>query len=224
VRGLRLPPAVATAVKPISQTLRLTLIRRVHDDESIPLQDRVVALLILLYAQPLIKIAGLTVADVVLDGGQVLVRLGAGDPVPIVPPFSDVLLDHIATRSNRTTATNPAARCCSPAAAPANPSTPARCDCACTGLVSRTSTAGLARSASWFCRRRHRLWPACSATTPPESRSWRRKPARPGSVTPQTERVQTQVVDLRVAGEFARAYSKASLPAQLPLTWCTAPA
>jgi hypothetical protein len=57
-RRLRLPPVVRPAVAPISQTQRLELIRRVHDDDSIPLQDRVVALLILLYAQPLIKIAG----------------------------------------------------------------------------------------------------------------------------------------------------------------------
>jgi hypothetical protein len=71
---------------------------------GIPLQDRVVALLILLYAQPLIKIARLTTGDVELDG-EVRLRLG-GEPVPIIPPFSDVLLDHIATRSNRTTATN----------------------------------------------------------------------------------------------------------------------
>lgn len=64
-----------------------------------------VALLILLYAQPLIKITRLTVADVELDDGEVRLRLG-GALVPIIPPFSDVLLDHIATRSNRTTATN----------------------------------------------------------------------------------------------------------------------
>jgi hypothetical protein len=74
----------------------------------IPLQDRVVVLLILLYAQPLIKIARLTVADVELDAGEVRLRLGMGEAVPIIPPFSDVLLDHIATRSNQTTATNPA--------------------------------------------------------------------------------------------------------------------
>lgn len=97
----------ATAT-PITQTERLQLIRRVHDDERIPLQDRVVALLILLYAQPLIKIARLTVADVELDTGEVRLRLGVGEAVPIISPFSDVLLDHIATRSNQTTATNPA--------------------------------------------------------------------------------------------------------------------
>jgi hypothetical protein len=107
-RRLRLPPVVRTIATPITQTERLRLIRRVHDDDSIPLQDRVVALLILLYAQPLIKIARLTVADVELDAGEVRLRLGVGEAVPIIPPFSTVLLDHIATRSNQTTATNPA--------------------------------------------------------------------------------------------------------------------
>lgn len=107
-RSFRLPPVVRTTIAPISQTQRLELIRRVHDDDRIPLQDRVVALLILLYAQPLIKIARLTLADVELDDGEVWLRLGPGHPVPIIPPFSTVLLDHIATRSNQTTATNPA--------------------------------------------------------------------------------------------------------------------
>jgi hypothetical protein len=55
-----------------------------HDDASIPLQDRVVALLIPLYAQPLIKIARLTVADVELDAGDVRLRLGR-EAVPIIP-------------------------------------------------------------------------------------------------------------------------------------------
>lgn len=106
--GVRLPPAAISTPTPISQDRRLALIRRVHVDESIPLQDRVVALLILLYAQPLIKIARLTDADVVLDDGDVRVRLGSGPPAPLVPPFAGVLLDYIAARSNQTTATNPA--------------------------------------------------------------------------------------------------------------------
>ena len=29
-----------------------------------------------------------------------------GQTIPVIPPFSEVLLDHIATRSNQTTATN----------------------------------------------------------------------------------------------------------------------
>lgn len=104
---LRLPPVQRAPATPmISQTQRLALIRQLHDDHNIPLHDRVVGLLIVLYAQPLIKIARLTVADIEIDNGDVWLRLGAGEPVPIIPPFSDLLLDHIATRSNRTTATN----------------------------------------------------------------------------------------------------------------------
>jgi hypothetical protein len=65
------------------------LIRRVHDDESIPLQDRVVALLILLYAQPLIKIARLTVADIVLPGSAMhSVTTLAGEHSPACPWIS----------------------------------------------------------------------------------------------------------------------------------------
>jgi hypothetical protein len=67
---------VHPAAAPISQAQRLALIRRVHDDQSIPLQDRVVTLLIQFYAQPLIKIARLTITDVELDDGKVRLRLG----------------------------------------------------------------------------------------------------------------------------------------------------
>jgi len=148
MRGLRLPPTVPTATKPISQTRRLTLIRRVHDDENIPLQDRVVALLILLYAQPLTKIARLNVADIVLDGGDVLLRLGYGDPVPIVPPSPTCCLTTSPPdRIGPLPPTQPA-RCCSPVAVPANPSTPDPCGYVCTASASRTSTAEPALSAS----------------------------------------------------------------------------
>jgi hypothetical protein len=80
-----------------------------------------------------------TVGQALRHGRQVdLVQphLGDGDPVPIVPPFADVLLDHIATRSNRTTATNPASTLLFPGRRAGQP-TPARY-----GYVSsRTSTA-----------------------------------------------------------------------------------
>lgn len=104
---LRLPPVPQTVAAPLDQQQRLALIRRIHDDHSIDLVDRLVALLILLYAQPLSRIVRLTIADVVINNGQVLLRLG--DPaVPIPSPFDQVLTEHLADRPNRTTATNPA--------------------------------------------------------------------------------------------------------------------
>ena len=121
VVGVHLPPTIRNGVAPITHQRRLELIRRIHDDDSIPLQDRVVGLLILLYAQPLIKITRLTVADLKIaeptpdpdadttacQEMEVRLRLGA-EAVPIIPPFSNLLLAHVTRRSNQTTATNPA--------------------------------------------------------------------------------------------------------------------
>ncbi|WP_040919111.1 hypothetical protein [Saccharomonospora glauca] len=57
-----------------------------------------VALLILLYAQPLVKIARLTTDDVLRGEDQVLIHLG-DPPTPVPQPFADVLLDYLGNRS-----------------------------------------------------------------------------------------------------------------------------
>jgi hypothetical protein len=69
--------------------------------------DRVLALLVLLFAQPLQRIARLRVDDIIRDADQVMLRLGE-PATPLPQPFADVLLRHVANRSNLTTATNPA--------------------------------------------------------------------------------------------------------------------
>ena len=62
---------------PISQQHRIELIRRVHRGDGMDLTDRVIALLMLLYAQPLIRITRLTLDDIITDEhGQLLIRLG----------------------------------------------------------------------------------------------------------------------------------------------------
>lgn len=106
---LQLPPRVSNSSPPISQQQRIALIRRIHAGEDMQLLDRVIALLILLYAQPLTRIVRLTIDDVVHDGDRVLLRLGH-PPAPIPEPFAEVLTSYIASRSNLTTATNPGSR------------------------------------------------------------------------------------------------------------------
>jgi hypothetical protein len=106
--ALTLPPSALTAAggtAPISQKERLALIRRVHTDQQMELVDRVVALLILLYAQPLSRIVRLTVDDVLNDDSQVYLRLG-DPPAPVPEPFASVFTDYVAARSNLATATN----------------------------------------------------------------------------------------------------------------------
>lgn len=106
---LHLPALVPTSPKPISQNQRIALIRRIHAGTDMDLTERVIALLILLYAQPLSRIVRLTIDDVLHDGDQVFVRLG-DPPVPIPGPFAEIVTNYVANRSNLTTATNPTSR------------------------------------------------------------------------------------------------------------------
>ncbi|WP_284740255.1 hypothetical protein [Amycolatopsis sp. RTGN1] len=106
---LRIPSVVKKTGARLSQPQRLAFIRRVLTDPSIPAADRVLALLILLYAQPLVKVARLTVDDVLREQDQVLLRLG-DPPIPVPLPFADVLLDYVANRPNMFSATNPSSR------------------------------------------------------------------------------------------------------------------
>ena len=106
---LHLPAQVSTSPTPISQKQRIALIRRIHAGTDMDLTERVIALLILLYAQPLSRIVRLTIDDVIRDGDQVFIRLG-DPPVPIPGPFAEILTNYVANRSNLTTATNPTSR------------------------------------------------------------------------------------------------------------------
>ncbi len=72
-----------------------------------PLRSRVAAGLLLLYAQPISRIARLTVDDIVHDENQeVHIRLG-NPPSPVPPPFAALLLGYAADRANMRNATNP---------------------------------------------------------------------------------------------------------------------
>ena len=106
---LRLPATVSKAPAPISQQQRIALIRRIHAGHDMDLTERVIALLILLYAQPLPRILRLAIDDVIRDGDEVLLRLG-DPPVHVPEPFAEILTSYLTSRSNLTTATNPGSR------------------------------------------------------------------------------------------------------------------
>ncbi|MGH3683520.1 MAG: hypothetical protein ACRDRU_23055 [Pseudonocardiaceae bacterium] len=61
---------------------------------------------VLLYAQPLSRVARLTINDVIRDHDQVLLRLGE-PPSPVPTPFAQLPLTWITERGNMNTATNP---------------------------------------------------------------------------------------------------------------------
>jgi hypothetical protein len=110
---------------PLDQHRRVTLIRRAVTDEQIPAMDRVAAMLLLLYAQPITRIVQLTLDDITSHDSQVLLRLG-DPPTPVPEPFATLLLDYAAARPNTKTATNPDSRWLFPgrrAGRPIHPST-----------------------------------------------------------------------------------------------------
>ena len=103
---LHIPSAKEQPTTLITQQQRIDLIGRIHTGEQIELADRVLALLVLVYAQPLARIQQLTIDDIQsTDDGQLLIRLG-DPPAPVPPPFDRIVQQHINERANQMTATN----------------------------------------------------------------------------------------------------------------------
>ena len=103
---LTLPSEKEQPATLITQRTRIELIRRIHDGHDMELTDRVLALLVLLYAQPLTRIQQLTVDDITSgDDGQLLIRLG-DPPTPVPAPFDQIIRQHVAARRNQMTAAN----------------------------------------------------------------------------------------------------------------------
>jgi hypothetical protein len=104
---LNLPRTIEQPPKPISLQRRVELLRHIHTGTGMDLTERVIAMLVLLYAQPLSRIARLTLDDISRDQqGQMLIHLG-DPPAPVPRPFDAIIDAYLAARTNLTTATNP---------------------------------------------------------------------------------------------------------------------
>jgi hypothetical protein len=89
---LTVPAVPGGRAAPMSQHRRIALLRTILTDEAPPLQPRVAACLMLLYAQPASRLAQLTTDNVIRDDqGQVFIRLG-DPPAPVPEPFAGMLL------------------------------------------------------------------------------------------------------------------------------------
>ena len=108
-RSLAVPAMKISRRPTLSENERLAALGRLLTDAETPMRLRVAGVIVLLYAQPLSRVVRLTVDDVVHDGDAVLLRLGE-PPSPVPAPVAALLLEHIATRANMNTATNPASR------------------------------------------------------------------------------------------------------------------
>lgn len=102
---LRLPAWKTTPPTPITHRERMEWIGRIHNGDGMGLTERVVALLIMVYAQSLTKIRYLTLDDITVVDGAMTIRLG-DPPAPVPAPFDDLISTFIAERPNLMTATN----------------------------------------------------------------------------------------------------------------------
>ncbi|WP_405592290.1 hypothetical protein [Streptomyces sp. NBC_01190] len=106
-RHLRLPYHQRTPRDTITQEQRLQLLRGLLDPHANTfLRDRAAALLLALFAQPLTRIAALTMDDLDLSSDEVRITLGPHGPVPVPEPFGQVLRDHAENRGPRNITAN----------------------------------------------------------------------------------------------------------------------
>lgn len=70
---------------------------------STPSPTGVAATFLLLYAQPVVKIAAMKSTDVILTPDGLRLSLGEGHPAPVPEPFASLLTEHVASRPNMRT-------------------------------------------------------------------------------------------------------------------------
>jgi hypothetical protein len=101
--ALHLDASQAKNTRLLTQDQRLAWMKELLDGDAESLPYRVAGTLLLLYAQPLMRIVSLPTAAVVIDTDQTRISLGA-EPVPVPEPFADMLKDHLRNRPNLRTA------------------------------------------------------------------------------------------------------------------------
>ncbi|WLQ06161.1 hypothetical protein [Arthrobacter oryzae] len=93
----------AKTVPLLTQGQRLAMLKACLTDDIDTLSYRVAATLLLLYAQPVVKIAAMKSTDVILTPGGLRLSLGVEHPAPVPEPFASLLTEHLASRPNMRT-------------------------------------------------------------------------------------------------------------------------
>lgn len=93
----------AKTVPLLTQGQRLAMLKACLTDDIDTLSYRVAATLLLLYAQPVVKIAAMKSTDVILTPGGLRLSLGEEHPAPVPEPFASLLTEHLASRPNMRT-------------------------------------------------------------------------------------------------------------------------
>jgi hypothetical protein len=101
--AVRIDHRQAKTTRSLTQDQRLAWLKELLTGDAESLPYRVAGTLLLLYAQPLARIAALKTTAVVLTPREMRISLGA-EPVPVPEPFSGMLGHHLHIRPNLRTA------------------------------------------------------------------------------------------------------------------------
>jgi hypothetical protein len=101
--AVRLENQQSKRIPLLTQEQRLTWIKKLLTDDVEPLPYRVAGILLLLYAQPLVRVAALPTSAVMIGPDEMRISLGA-EPVPVPEPFAAMVKDHLNNRPNLRTA------------------------------------------------------------------------------------------------------------------------
>jgi hypothetical protein len=101
--AVRLDNEQAGAVRLLTQDQRLARIKELLTRDTQSLPHRVAGTLVLLYAQPMVKIAALKTTAIDITPHETLISLGT-EPIPVPEPFASMLKEHLDNRPNLRTA------------------------------------------------------------------------------------------------------------------------
>jgi hypothetical protein len=96
---VRLENQQTKSIPLLSQDQRLQWIKELLTGDAESLHYRVAGILVLLYAQPLVRVAALPTTAIVVAPAEIRTSLGA-EPVPVPEPFASTLKDHLNNRPN----------------------------------------------------------------------------------------------------------------------------
>ena len=101
--AVRLENQQPMSIPLLTHDQRLQWIKELLTGDAESLHYGVAGILLLLYAQPLVKVAALPTTAIVVTAGEIRISLGA-EPVPVPEPFASMLKDHLHNRPNLRTA------------------------------------------------------------------------------------------------------------------------
>ena len=98
-RSVHITHQQAPPSRSLTQEQRLAWLRELLTGDSETLAYRVAGTLLLLFAQPLTRIAALPTSAIAITDNHVHIWLGK-EPIPVPQPFADMLINHTGSRPN----------------------------------------------------------------------------------------------------------------------------